>query len=164
LLVVLVIVTTHSAFNAAKMLGVGQLKNIRQINSEGPPQFNCFTGTKVQILQDAWRGPAEEHSPDQFRRSSSVYLLYWYKSTNTARCLAWARSRTPASIYIYVYIYLCIYLCIYVYIYIYIYMYMYIYIYQFRRSIYIYIYICIYICIYIYIYIYINSEGHGFYA
>ena len=34
------------------------------------PQFTCFTGTKVQILTLEASG-------------ASVYLLYWYKSTNS---------------------------------------------------------------------------------
>ncbi len=37
-------------------------------------QFTCFTGTKVQMLT-----PEE---PRQKLAGYSVYLLYWYKSTN----------------------------------------------------------------------------------
>jgi hypothetical protein len=38
-------------------------------------QFTCFTGTKVQILTGA-----------DTTRYYSVYLLYWYESTNTDGC------------------------------------------------------------------------------
>ena len=47
-------------------------------------QFTCFTGTKVQILTH--RGIAERLEDTREvgeRRTSSVYLLYWYKSTTT---------------------------------------------------------------------------------
>ena len=39
-------------------------------------QFTCFTVTKVQILTPEELGPG-------IPRSISVYLLYWYKRTNT---------------------------------------------------------------------------------
>jgi hypothetical protein len=55
------------------------------------PQFTCFTGTKVQILtlnvytSDAPAGSADASA---CACNASVYLPYWYKSTNTdAECV-----------------------------------------------------------------------------
>jgi hypothetical protein len=44
-------------------------------------RFTCFTGTKVQILTSCGGGAASARGStgDLY----SVYLLYWYKSTNT---------------------------------------------------------------------------------
>ena len=58
----------------------------------GTPQFTCFTGAKVHILtrrnallkRDALKGA---------RHTDPVYLLYWYKSTNTDAEEGAARAR-----------------------------------------------------------------------
>ncbi len=44
-------------------------------------QFACFTGTKDQ--SKAHSGRAACAPPRLSRRRYSIYLLYWYKSTNT---------------------------------------------------------------------------------
>jgi hypothetical protein len=43
-------------------------------SSHSGTQFTCFTGTKVQMLTHA-----RPRTPLMY----SVYLLYWYKSTDT---------------------------------------------------------------------------------
>jgi hypothetical protein len=62
--------------------------------ARGPgPQFTCFTGTKVQIL-------TQKALQRRERRRSSVYLLYWHKSTNTDAEGAAERERRRYSVYL----------------------------------------------------------------
>jgi hypothetical protein len=53
-----------------------------RIRNGGSPQFTCFTGTKVQILT---LRAADFGTPWSFEGlfESLLYLLYWYKSTDT---------------------------------------------------------------------------------
>jgi hypothetical protein len=44
-------------------------------------QFTCFTGTKVQILTQ--KALVESNFIIRGYKAGSVYLLYWYNSTNT---------------------------------------------------------------------------------
>ena len=58
-----------------------------------PLPFTCFTGTKVQILRQHVGGGAASRysvyllywykSTNSDARRSAIYLLYWYKSTNS---------------------------------------------------------------------------------
>ncbi len=70
----------------------GVLETIRKLvcNCAEHPgtQFTCFTGTKVQILTRQYKLVCNcaEHP------RCSVYLLYWYKSTNTDAVCTPARS------------------------------------------------------------------------
>jgi hypothetical protein len=61
--------------------------SIRSSNRTTPPpptagtQFTCFTSTKVQILTPDEL--VQQHSHHVASLKSLVYLLYWYKRTNT---------------------------------------------------------------------------------
>jgi hypothetical protein len=46
-------------------------------------QFPCFTGTKVQILMRRRTTRSATHFPPSCSARCSLYLLHWYKSTNT---------------------------------------------------------------------------------
>jgi hypothetical protein len=65
--------------------------SLREDDRAAGTQFTCFTSTKVQMLTQ--RAVDARGRP---RRRYSVYLLYWYKSTNadteSCRC---ARTTAP---------------------------------------------------------------------
>jgi hypothetical protein len=59
--------------------------------AEAGAQFTCFTGTRVQILTQLVR---RARLRKRLRGSRcSVYLLYWYQSTNTDAAVAVARKQ-----------------------------------------------------------------------
>jgi hypothetical protein len=74
-------------FGAQVQLRVDELAahaHSTQLEGEGKEagsQFTCFTGTKVQILTQLEAEIAAAHS--NLEVCALVYLLYWYKRTNT---------------------------------------------------------------------------------
>ncbi len=57
-----------------------ELLSLEMLYKHGGTQFTCFTSTQVQIL--SCDGAALARNALQALRYS-IYLLYWYKSTNT---------------------------------------------------------------------------------
>ena len=72
--------TQFTCFTGTKVQILMQLRQAEL----GKRQFTCFTGTKVQMMTQL--GQLELGKRGPYRRASiqaAVYLLYWYKSTNT---------------------------------------------------------------------------------